>query len=122
MAPCLRVCFVILVADHRLRQNSDFQRVRQTGRSWSNRWLVLSAAPNGLPHSRIGYAIGKRLGGAVARNRLKRQLREILRARLAAGQVPAGYDLVIIARAPAAEADWETLNQAVNLLLRGLPS
>lgn len=106
------------VPDYRLRKNSDFQRVRQEGRSWSNRWLVLGVAPNGLPEIRVGYALGKRLGGAVVRNRLKRQLRALMHARLTAGRIRPGYDLVFIGRAPGVAADWATLGKAVDELLR----
>lgn len=106
------------VADHRLRRNADFQRVRQEGRSLANRWLVLNVAPNDLTQSRVGFAIGKRLGGAVVRNRLKRRLREIVRAHRTAGRLRPGYDLIIVGRSAAATAEWAPLCRAVDDLLQ----
>jgi ribonuclease P protein component len=59
---------------------------------------------------RLGIAVPKQLGGAVVRNRLKRQLRECWRALLE--RVPAGKDYVLIARPGLPEAvqaqgfDW----------------
>ncbi|HBY98185.1 MAG TPA: ribonuclease P protein component [Chloroflexi bacterium] len=101
----------------RLRTNADFQRVRREGQSWSNRWLVLVRAPNQGPVSRFGFAIGKRVGGAVVRNRLKRQLREAIRLYLRQEHVAPGFDVIIIARQPAMGAPFATLVAALNELL-----
>jgi len=78
----------------------------------STRFLVLYtfAREDGPGESRLGIAIPKRVGGAVVRNRIKRQLRDLWRARL--DRVPSGADYVLVARpglAEAAEAqgfDW----------------
>ena len=53
-------------------------------------------ATNGLPHPRLGLIVGRRHGGAVQRNRLKRVLREAFR--LSQHDLPAGYDLVCTPR------------------------
>jgi ribonuclease P protein component len=99
----------------RLRVRRDFVAVYRKGRAWTNRFLVLRVLPNGLPHNRYGFVVSKRLGKAVARNRLKRRLREGLRP-LA---VQPGRDLVFLARAPAAAVTYEQLREAlVDLLSR----
>ena len=101
----------------RLRANADFQRVRRMGKSVANRWLVLVWVPNQLAHSRFGFAVGKKLGGAVQRNKIKRRLREQLRLHLKANQLRSGMDVVIIARHATKEADYDTLHYALNRLL-----
>ncbi len=80
----------------RLTRSEDFERLRQTGQSRSHAWLVMNVAANQLPHNRYGIITTKKLGKAVQRNRIKRQLREVLR--LLHSQLRQGYDVVIIAR------------------------
>ena len=51
--------------------------------------------------ARLGIAVPKKIGGAVARNRIKRRLREVWRELLP--QVPGGADYVLLVRPPLAE-------------------
>jgi ribonuclease P protein component len=69
--------------------------------------------PNGLPISRIGFSVSKRVGGAVVRNRVRRRLREIVRA----APLKPGRDIVFIARPASATADYATLDQTARALL-----
>ncbi|HEU4783658.1 MAG TPA: ribonuclease P protein component, partial [Ktedonobacterales bacterium] len=103
----------------RLRSPRDFQRVRAQGRRVSGTALLLGyvarseSDDSGL--TRIGFSVSRRVGGAVARNRVKRRLREVMRRKLA--RIAPGYDLVITARPGAADARMETLEQEVARLL-----
>jgi ribonuclease P protein component len=105
---------------HRLSRSRDFDAVYRQGRSVSSRFLVLYWFPQDEPaEPRFGLSVPRSVGTAAARNRVKRQLREIWRARL--GRVCAGHDYVLIVRdgvAEAAEAhgfDW--LGERVDELL-----
>lgn len=100
----------------RLRRPADFQRVRAMRRSWGHPLLVLYVAPNDGQATRLGISVGKRVGKAVVRNRVKRRVREAVRHRLS--DLLPGYDLVVIARPPAATAEWAALRDAVEELLR----
>jgi ribonuclease P protein component len=90
--------------------------VRREGRSWSHPLLVLIASPNTLDGLRVGFTAGKSVGGAVQRNRAKRRLRAAVQA--LAGRLPAGWDLVWIARPGLPGADWPAVTEAVGQVLR----
>jgi len=100
----------------RLRTGSDFAQVRaRSPRGWPHRLLVLYMAPNDLDAVRVGITVSGRVGKAVVRNRVRRRLREGLRARRE--RLAAGHDLLLIARPASAQATWADLNQALDLLL-----
>jgi ribonuclease P protein component len=99
----------------RLHQSSDIQRVRRTGKSYAHPLLVLVAARGEPPARRVAFSVGKRVGGAVVRNRARRRLREAIRP--LAGSIAEGWDLLLIARAGAAKADFSELAAAVRFLL-----
>ncbi|NIO43482.1 MAG: ribonuclease P protein component [Burkholderiales bacterium] len=99
-----------------MRSSNDFERVRISGRSWVNHWLVLSAVANDLGHVRVGVSASRRIGGAVTRNRARRLIREAVRPRL--NKIDGGWDLVFIARAPLGSATFHQVDQAVAQLLR----
>jgi ribonuclease P protein component len=91
---------------NRLSRSRDFDAVYRHGRSVSTRFLVLyqferEDDPEG--EARLGIAVPKKIGGAVARNRIKRRLREVWREVLP--DVPRGADYVLLVRAPLAEAE-----------------
>jgi ribonuclease P protein component len=103
----------------RLRPRGEFERIRQTGRSWPHRFFILIVLPqpdrSAVP-PRIGIAAGKKLGGAVTRNRYKRVLREAVRQVYL--NIPGGVDVIFIARAPIAEASVAQLAAAIDETLR----
>ena len=96
-----------------LTRNVQFQFVYDKGRSWAGRELVIKALPNGLDLTRYGFTVGRRVGKAVVRNRIKRRLREIMKQ----APLPGGWDIVLIVRAAAAQADYKSLEKCVRSLL-----
>jgi len=66
---------------HRLRGSGAFEAIFAAGRRLDGRYLQLIAAPAARPAGRIGYVIGRKaMPRAVDRNRLRRRLREHVRA------------------------------------------
>lgn len=103
----------------RLRPGGEFERVRQTGRSWPHRLLIVIVQPRTAATTaptRVAVAAGKRLGPAVIRNRTKRRLREAIRQ--VYPQVQSGYDVIVIARAPVIEASVAQVATALGEVLR----
>jgi len=96
-----------------LTKSEQYAVVYEKGSSWANGKLVMKALPNGLAWSRYGFSVGRRVGGAVVRNRVKRRLREVLRS----APLEPGWDIIFIARPPAAAADFAGLGKSVGGLL-----
>ena len=96
-----------------LTRNTQFELVYDKGTSWIGKEIVIRILPNSLDISRYGFTVSRRVGKAVIRNRVKRMLREIMR------QTPlqSGWDIVIIARTPAARTDYSTLTRVIKRLL-----
>jgi ribonuclease P protein component len=83
----------------RLSRSAEFERVYRQGRSKGNRYLVLYAFPreeDAGDGPRLGLSVGRRVGGAVERSRVKRVLREAFWEE--ARRLPAGSDYVVVAR------------------------
>ena len=93
-----------------LKENSVFRRLYYRGATAGNRYLVLYCRRNGTKTSRLGLTVSAKLGHAVVRNRMRRRLREIYRAN--EGDLLSGYDIVIVARSAAIDADFSVLSRA----------
>ncbi len=101
----------------RLRKNSEFQRVKQQGRSIMSPLLVLAWMPNNVARTRVGFVVSKRIAKhAVDRNYMKRLLSEAMRGLLP--RLPGGLDIVISARQKANTANLRILEQDMLTLLR----
>lgn len=96
-----------------LKKNSQFSLVYKKGKTWAGKEIVLKALSSGLDSTRFGFVVGRRLGKAVVRNRIKRRLREITRQLT----IQTGWDILLIARVPAAAADYNELEQTARRLL-----
>lgn len=93
--------------DRRIRKRADFLRVQSQGQRASTPHFTLLVAPSSVSSegvegpSRLGIVVTKKIGNAVARNRVKRVCRECFRQW--PGFVPDGIDLVVIAKEGAPE-------------------
>ena len=93
----------------RLRSRREFDAVMRGRRRARHRLVAMSIRDNQLPHNRYGLSVSRRVGAAVTRNRVKRRLREILRAL----PLTAGNDVVVTAQPPSASASFEELRRDI---------
>jgi ribonuclease P protein component len=98
-----------------LRSREDFARLGAGGRTRSDRFMVVHFVANDLAHDRYGISTGRRLGGAVQRNRVRRRVRAILRASQNRGGQ--GWDILVVIRPASVEATFDELNAALQRLL-----
>ena len=110
-------CETAMRKQMRLRKSRDFAAARRGGRSWSDKLLVLIARRADGETCRFGFSVSKRVGNAVARNCVKRRLRETARQDVAA-RIEGGWDFVVIARKDAADADGRRLSRSLMRLFR----
>lgn len=92
----------------RLSRAGEFAELKRGGRSFHGKLMVLSVLADGSEAAaRIGLITSGRVGGAVERNRVRRRLREMVRA--ARPQLKSGIWLALIARQAAARATYQAL-------------
>ena len=92
-----------------LKLNHIFRRLYATP-AQANGYLVLYARRNRSAQNRVGVTVGKKLGHAVVRNRVRRRLREVYR--LNEAKFAPGWDIVVVARSRCIKADFQKLTQA----------
>lgn len=97
-----------------LKRNEDFQTVLQKKQSQSSSAFVLYGLASKQPSTRVGISVSKKLGIAVTRNRIKRQVRMMCDDII---DYSRGIDWVIIIRKPYLDQDYEVnLRQLKNLI------
>ena len=101
-----------------LKENYEFRRLYQKGKSAVGGGMVVYCRKNKLNHNRLGLTASVKLGHAVVRNRARRRLREVYR--LNQDKLKKGYDLILVARGRTVTASWKELNDTFVRLCRKL--
>ena len=79
-----------------LKQNHEFRRLYNKGKSAVSPYFVIYCRRTGRPENRLGITTGVKLGNAVKRNRARRRIRALYRTH--EHRLLAGYDIVVVAR------------------------
>ncbi|HBI56760.1 MAG TPA: ribonuclease P protein component [Firmicutes bacterium] len=102
---------------NRLKKTTDFNRVYKRGAYVVARQMVIYYYPLFIDDGiRVGFVASKKVGKSHQRNRCKRLLRESMRQHLP--NLVNGYDLVVVARPPLKEDNFQTVYKVMSRLLR----
>ncbi len=102
----------------RLRHPDDFSRLRAHGRVVHHPFFTISYLVNDHPNNRYGVITSKRLGKAVSRNRVRRQIKEALR--LLHPTLKTGFDVVVIAKYGVIGQPFLTIQEALRQKLNSV--
>jgi len=101
--------------EERIRRRVDFLKIFREGTKSRTAHFWISFCPNGLSHRRLGITVGKKVGSAVVRNRLKRRIREFYRQNKKL--FPGETDILITAQEDAGCLDfWQVANELKEVL------
>lgn len=101
---------------HRIRKRAEFLRLQRVGRRKSGARFVVITEPRQNGISRLGITTSKQVGGAVARNRVRRLVREFFRRRKY--EILPPQDVLVIARAGAASATFAEVSSELTHALK----
>lgn len=102
--------------NQKLRDNRDFQIVYRRGKNYWNRNFNVIIRKSNLPGTRVGFSVTRKYGNAVQRNRIKRQLREIINEIFE--NLGNGHDIVIIPKKNTKEMTYQQLENSMKHVLR----
>jgi ribonuclease P protein component len=88
----------------RVKSNEDFQKIITCGKCKTSRSFVMYYYPAEQEHDRIGISVGKKIGNAVIRNKVKRQVRMMIQQLCS---FKTGYDYIFIVRAKYLQSDYQ---------------
>lgn len=102
-----------------LKKTYEFNTVYKRGKSFANKYLVLYKYKNNRQDSinKLGISVSKKVGKSVVRSRVTRLIRESYRLQEENIEIDS-FDFVVIARAPAKEASFETISNSLIHLLK----
>ena len=100
---------------NRLRKRYQYQYIYKSGNFVSEKAVTLHFTTAKTKVIKVGFAVTKKVGGAVQRNLIRRRLREIMRKQLP--NLKQNYNIIVVAKESILTVDFENLSkQIVNLL------
>jgi len=104
----------MLQPQNRLKADRDFKRVLKIGRFFNSPEMRMKALGNNLSFSRFGFVISTAIDKrAVVRNRIKRQVREVVRLLLKENLIEPGFDVVVLLGKGLKDLPYETIQPKV---------
>lgn len=107
-----RSALSVLSKKYRVTKKKDFEKVFKFGYFFSEKFISVKTAENGLPLSRFGFIVSLKVSKkAVIRNKTRRQLQEVIRLHLK--DVKRGFDIVVMAKPEIIGKDYWEIEQAL---------
>ncbi|MBW7475629.1 ribonuclease P protein component [Paenibacillus oenotherae] len=101
----------------RLRNRNDFSRIYRHGKSFANgQFVVYWSRQMKAEPFRLGVSASKKIGNAVVRNRMRRMVKEIVRAHKE--RIVEKIDLIVIVRKPAVDMKMKELDKSMLHVLK----
>jgi ribonuclease P protein component len=91
----------------RIRKRKDFLSLYKKGKRYRGKYFNLIYFSNDYSFSRMAVIVSKKVGIAVKRNKIKRQMRTLFRRNKSLLKTP--LDIIIIAKKEILESSWLTL-------------
>lgn len=108
---------LMLPQDSRLQNEKEIERVYKKGKSFKEDFLVLKVVKNSLAKSRFAFIVSQKVSKkAVARNKVKRRLRETIKKQTKI--ISSGFDNLVIARSEAVERNFPEIEKVLIKLLK----
>ena len=103
--------------EYRIRKSREFEDIIHTGQCLTRKPFVMYYRTAVSEHDRVGISVGKRMGNAVERNRIKRQMRMMIKE---ISDFQSGFDYIIIARTGYHEGSYEANKKDLSALYQSV--
>ena len=110
------------LSNYKIRKGWEYRYIYRNGRRKANRFFILYYLETSLGYSRVGISASRKLCGAVKRNRIKRIIREIVRADDYSFLKDMSLNMVVVAREKMVGADFREAKEAFVNLVRSIES
>lgn len=99
-----------------IKENREFSYLYRRGKFFSSDCLIIYFKKNRFDGNRLGITVSKKVGKAVIRNRVRRRIKEAYRE--VEGMIVSSCDFVVVARAKAADCDYNKIKSALIYLFK----
>ena len=99
-----------------VKESKDFKKIIKNNKSFRTKYFYIYKQNHEENIYHFGLSVGKKIGNAVRRNKVKRQLREIL----SKNHYQKNFDCIIIVRREINDADFQKIQEDLNFALKKL--
>ncbi len=106
----------MLPKENRLKKEKEFETVFKGGRMLRGNYVFLKYLANGTDKTKVGFVVSKKISKlAVARNKIKRRMREIVRLRKK--EIKEGLSIIFVSLPPIKDIGYEEIEKDISVLL-----